>query len=84
MPFEQITLEVRDQVATVTLDRPEKLNAWTPVMGAELTRAFRQIDRDPAVRVAAIAASGTTPCRPTQRPGTISAATGRTCWANLL
>ncbi len=58
MSFEQITLEVADQIATVTLNRPQKLNAWTPVMGAELMEAFRRIDRDPAVRVAIFTGAG--------------------------
>jgi enoyl-CoA hydratase/carnithine racemase len=58
MPFEQITLGVADEIATVTLNRPEKLNAWTPIMGAELLEAFRQIDRDPTVRVALFTGAG--------------------------
>lgn len=58
MQFQAITLDVEDQVATVSLNRPAKLNAWTPVMGAELIDVFRQIDRDPAVRVAVLTGSG--------------------------
>ena len=58
MPFQAITFDVEDQVATVTLNRPAKLNAWTPVMGAELIDVFRQIDRDPAIRVAVLTGSG--------------------------
>ncbi|MGH7789155.1 MAG: enoyl-CoA hydratase/isomerase family protein [Candidatus Binatia bacterium] len=58
MAYEQITLAVDDGIATVTLNRPEKLNAWTPIMGAELLDAFRQIDRDPAVRVALFTGAG--------------------------
>jgi len=58
MSFEQITLEVNDGIATVTLNRPEKLNAWTPVMGRELTEAFRTVDRDPEVRVAIFTGAG--------------------------
>jgi enoyl-CoA hydratase/carnithine racemase len=58
MSFEQITLEVSDGVATVTLNRPEKLNAWTPVMGRELSEAFRAVDRDPEVRVAIFTGAG--------------------------
>jgi enoyl-CoA hydratase/carnithine racemase len=58
MAYEQIALTVDGPVATVTLNRPEKLNAWTPVMGAELLDAFRQVDRDPAVRVALFTGAG--------------------------
>lgn len=58
MSFQQITLTVEDQIATVTLNRPEKLNTWTPIMGAELMRAFQQIDRDRDVRVAVLTGAG--------------------------
>src|SRR5262245_34363048 len=49
MDFETIRLERAEGVATITLHRPERLNAWTPVMGREMTEAFRAADRDPAV-----------------------------------
>ena len=58
MSFQQITVAVEDQIATVTLNRPEKLNAWTPIMGAELMRAFQEIDRDRDVRVAVLTGAG--------------------------
>lgn len=58
MPFDAILFDVEDQVATVTLNRPAKLNAWTPVMGAELIDVFRQIDRDPEIRVAVLTGAG--------------------------
>ena len=58
MPFKTLTLEIADAIATVTLNRPEKLNAWTPVMGAELLEAFTAVDADPAVRVAVLTGAG--------------------------
>ncbi len=58
MTFEHITLEIEDGIATVTLNRPEKLNAWTPIMGSELLDAFRRIDRDRDVRVAVLTGAG--------------------------
>src|ERR1700691_728089 len=36
MGFEQITTEVADSVLTITLNRPERLNAWTAQMGQEM------------------------------------------------
>ena len=49
MSYEQILYEVTDPVATITLNRPEALNAWTPQMGAELADAAGRADRDRAV-----------------------------------
>ena len=58
MSFQQIHLSIEDEIATVTLNRPDKLNAWTPAMGAELLEAFRRIDRDRDVRVAVLTGAG--------------------------
>lgn len=56
--YQQIAYAVADGLATVTLNRPEKLNAWTPVMGGELLDAFRRADRDPAVRAVLLTGAG--------------------------
>src|SRR5437868_13936224 len=58
MSYQQITYEVSDGVAVVTLQRPEKLNAWTPIMGGELLDAFRAADRDRGVRAVVFTGSG--------------------------
>ena len=50
MSYEQITAETADGVLTITLNRPDRLNAWTPTMGAELIAAFDAADADDAVR----------------------------------
>ena len=50
MAYEQITIEVSDRVLVVTLNRPERLNAWTPTMGDELIDAFDRADADDEVR----------------------------------
>lgn len=47
--YEQILYEVDDPVATITLNRPEVLNAWTDRMGFELRHAASQAERDPRV-----------------------------------
>ena len=38
--FQQILYAVDEGVLTITLNRPERLNAWTPTMGNELTEAL--------------------------------------------
>ncbi len=58
MPYEQIAYEVRDAVATITLNRPSRLNAWTPHMGRELYHAFQTAGADDAVRVVIVTGAG--------------------------
>jgi enoyl-CoA hydratase/carnithine racemase len=58
MHYEQILYDVSDQIATITLNRPEKLNAWTMRMGAEVRHAAFRADRDDAVRVILVTGAG--------------------------
>ena len=58
MPYEQIIYTVSDGVATVTLNRPERLNAWTPVMAAEVRDAMMKAGFDDEVRVVILTGSG--------------------------
>jgi enoyl-CoA hydratase/carnithine racemase len=51
MSFEQITTALEDRVFTITLNRPDRMNAWTLQMGEELRAAFDQVDQDDEVRV---------------------------------
>ena len=62
MTYQQILYDVSDAIATVTLNRAEKLNAWTMSMGNEVQHAFRQADRDDGVRVIVITGAGTGYC----------------------
>ena len=56
--YEHILYAAADGVATLTLDRPEKLNAYTPAMGDEIVAAFRAARADDAVRVVILTGSG--------------------------
>jgi len=58
MAYEQILYDVRDRIATITLNRPERLNAWTPQMGRELYGAFADAAADDAVRVIVVTGAG--------------------------
>lgn len=55
---EQILIAVQDGVMTVTLNRPERLNAWTAQMGDELIGALDQADGDDAVRAVIVTGAG--------------------------
>src|ERR1700742_4152992 len=58
MSYEHITYEVADAIATITLNRPDKLNAYTATMGAELEDAFLAANDDDDVRVIIVTGAG--------------------------
>ena len=60
--FETLLYSVDDGIATITLNRPEKLNAFTTVMRDELITAFDHTDADDAVRVVIITGAGRAFC----------------------
>jgi methylglutaconyl-CoA hydratase len=55
---DSLLLTVVDQVATLTLNRPEIHNAFDDRVIAELTARYQALDQDPAVRVVVLAAAG--------------------------
>jgi enoyl-CoA hydratase/carnithine racemase len=58
MDYEQIRYEVSDGILTITLNRPERLNAWTPVMQRELIAALDCADADDDVRAVVFTGEG--------------------------
>ena len=58
MVYTQIVFEVADGIATITLNRPEKLNAFTNVMMRELLDVFDVVDADDEVRVVIVTGAG--------------------------
>jgi enoyl-CoA hydratase/carnithine racemase len=62
MPYEHILLEVADGIAKVTLNRPEKLNAFNQQMGAEISEAFADLDERDDVRVLVVTGAGRAFC----------------------
>jgi enoyl-CoA hydratase/carnithine racemase len=58
MTYEQILYDVSDRIATVTLNRPERLNAWTPVMEKEVLHAIEVAEKDDEVRVIILTGAG--------------------------
>jgi enoyl-CoA hydratase/carnithine racemase len=62
MAYEEILYDVSFRVATVTLNRPAKLNAWTPQMEKEVQHALAEAEKDDAVRVIVITGAGRAFC----------------------
>jgi len=58
MSFESIRYAVEEGIATITLHRPEKLNAYTAAMGEEVCAAFDAARDDAAVRAVILTGSG--------------------------
>jgi enoyl-CoA hydratase/carnithine racemase len=62
MDFDQIRYEVHEGIATITLNRPERLNAFTPVLGAEMVRALDRADENDHVRAVIVTGAGRAFC----------------------
>jgi enoyl-CoA hydratase/carnithine racemase len=60
--YQTIRYEVHEGIATISLDRPEKLNAYTPEMGDEIVAAFEQARDDDAVHVVILTGEGRAFC----------------------
>jgi len=60
--YSVLRYEVSDSIATITLDRPDALNALTVPMKTELLAAFRAVARDRAVRVIVLTGTGRAFC----------------------
>src|SRR5580698_9498507 len=58
MPNQETLYEVAKRVATITLNRPDKLNAWSAVMEEEVRASFEAAERDDEVRVIILTGAG--------------------------
>lgn len=58
MPYQEIALTVVDGIATIRLNRPEKKNALSPTMNAEILQAITAIEEDDAIRAVVLTGSG--------------------------
>ena len=62
MPYQQILFDVSEQVATITLNRPERLNAFTYILGAEMVDALKKVDQNDDIKVSIITGAGRAFC----------------------
>ena len=75
--WQEVLYRVEDRVATVTLNRPDKLNAWTVVMAGELREALTKAEADEAVRAIVITGAGGGFCSGADMSRLAAAAAGR-------
>ncbi len=62
MSYQQILFDVSEQVATITLNRPERLNAFTYILGAEMVDALKKVDQNDDIKVSIITGAGRAFC----------------------
>ena len=62
MAYDTILLDVKDQVATITLNRPQRMNAWTGRMAAELGDAMAACNENDDVRAVVLTGAGRAFC----------------------
>ncbi|MGE0850226.1 MAG: enoyl-CoA hydratase-related protein [Hyphomicrobiaceae bacterium] len=75
--WQEILYKVEDRVATITLNRPEKLNAWTVVMAGELREALTAAEADDGVRAIVVTGAGRGFCSGADMSRLAAAAAGR-------
>ena len=60
--YQHILYEVSDKIATITLHRPDRMNAWTPIMERDVRHAMEAAAADDNVRVIVLTGSGRAFC----------------------
>ncbi|MEY9242324.1 enoyl-CoA hydratase/carnithine racemase [Bradyrhizobium elkanii] len=58
MSYEHILYEVSDRIATITLNRPDRMNAWTAIMERDVRHAMEAAANDDNVRVIVLTGAG--------------------------
>jgi enoyl-CoA hydratase/carnithine racemase len=76
--WQELLYSVKDRVATITLNRPDRLNAYTQVMGAELRHALAKAEADDTVRAIVLTGAGRGFCAGADMARLSSAAAGKT------
>ena len=77
MNFTDIIYEKADRIATVTMNRPEKMNAWTAKMGAEMRQAMIDADHDDSIGAIILTGAGRAYCAGADMSGLSEISQGR-------
>ena len=62
MSYQHILYETKDKIATITLNRPDRMNAWTPIMERDVRQAMETASADDNVRVIVLTGAGRAFC----------------------
>ncbi|HYS49503.1 MAG TPA: enoyl-CoA hydratase [Xanthobacteraceae bacterium] len=73
----EVLYDVEDRVAIVTLNRPDKLNAWTPAMQDGVREAFTRAEADDGVRAIVLTGAGRGFCAGADMSGLAARASGQ-------
>jgi enoyl-CoA hydratase/carnithine racemase len=60
--YQHILYEVDQKIATITLNRPDRMNAWTPIMERDVRHAMETAATDDGVRVIVLTGAGRAFC----------------------
>ncbi len=58
MSYQYVLIEKEDGIATLTLNRPEKMNSLIPLMRVEIRHALEDVDKDDTIRVLILTGAG--------------------------
>ena len=73
----EVLYEVRDRVATITLNRPDRLNAWTPTMAEQVRAALLRAQADDNARAIVLTGAGRGFCAGADMSGLAARASGQ-------
>jgi enoyl-CoA hydratase/carnithine racemase len=73
----EVLYDVADRVATITLNRPDRLNAWTPTMADQLREALMRAQADDGVRAIVLTGAGRGFCAGADMSGLAARASGQ-------
>src|SRR6202043_3552394 len=62
MTYQHILYDVSEKIPTITLHRPDRMNAWTPIMERDVRHAMEAAAADDNVRVIVLTGSGRAFC----------------------